>query len=447
MMRIRPALWLMGCLACTGASVDVGTDGDAPPVLPCVNGFEAEARDIVLPSGMTVSDTRMPTLWIEDLDADGRLDLLVFPETASSEWQWYRGMEGGFEDVAAWSRPVLSGLSLDAPSGTLPCPVSSEDTGLSEKPTSEGQALSWTLLDMTGDRRIDLLVTDRCDNPDDRAWQVYQSNGSGFVDTPTRWALPDRYGDTLNALNGDGSVTWRVVDLDGDRLRDLVVLDEVGGSALLGTEEWYVHLSNGSRFAETQVFWDLPQLPRSTSFKALDGTIACGAGQRRWDLMALDDEAVDLVLYGDCDTLDELLVYRNDSVRFAPTPTRRTVDGEFDVVSLQACGDGHVPARLLDLEGDDDLDVLGTGSCTDPGWSLAESRLGGFAERGFSMPDLGLMGPDDTVSCGGGSEARHLVIDVDGDGQVDLLRLGNCADPAVGAERWEWHKGTCAFPE
>src|SRR5690606_35911458 len=135
------------------------------------------------------------------------------------------------------------------------------------------------LLDMDGDGRPDLVVfTDDSlvfGAPSDPHVRVYWNTGTSFAVAPSAWALPkeiQRYGFHASEAVGCSELrAWRLRDMDGDGLADLVVTAAGGGE---GTEEspchevplgsrdephWNVHLNDGSGFASTPVRLALPE--------------------------------------------------------------------------------------------------------------------------------------------------------------------------------------------
>ncbi len=154
--------------------------------------------------------------------------------------------EGGFGAPGPWSLPALE-LPLEAyPDAPL------EQLAGSWQCTN-GQQYQHSVMDVTGDRVLDLLVRDACDEGGvgESQWLVYAGGEDGFAADPFAWALPELsfpledYPDTtLEQMAG----TWQctngqqyshtVLDLSADGALDLVVHDAcdeggVGGSQWL----------------------------------------------------------------------------------------------------------------------------------------------------------------------------------------------------------------------
>ncbi len=124
---------------------------------------------------------------------------------------------------------------------------------------------SHTVLDLTGDGIIDLVVFDDDVLPEDDArvgrgyWLVYPGGARGFADEPLRWSLP------FPLLSGDrGIFTGRahtILDLDADGRPDLLVHrgDVLGRpDPLVGRNHWLLFRNTGEGFAVQGARWTLP---------------------------------------------------------------------------------------------------------------------------------------------------------------------------------------------
>ncbi len=127
----------------------------------------------------------------------------------------------------------------------------------------------WSLVDMDGDRRPDLVITAETDAsgdfvqlgfPNDGHWLVHKNTGSGFANTGTKWRLPagGHSSQGYYATDGSGGVgsdKWSLIDMDGDQRPDLVLTAETNASGdfvqrgFPNEGHWLVHKNTGSGFA------------------------------------------------------------------------------------------------------------------------------------------------------------------------------------------------------
>jgi len=145
--------------------------------------------------------------------------------------------------------------------------------------------VNWALLDLDGDRRLDLVVTQQPGVVDvgQLRWVVYPNTGSGFGD-PTDWLLPD-FGpawahEPFDRFSDD--VNWALLDLDGDHRLDLVVTQQPG-VVDVGQLRWVVYPNTGSGFGDA-TDWLLPDLGPAWAHEPTDRF----SDDVNWALLDLD---------------------------------------------------------------------------------------------------------------------------------------------------------------
>lgn len=349
-----------------------------------------------------------------DLDGDGALDLVLTAAAYPSGdgfvtrnkgfpfapfWQVHRGggADGFQAKPEAWLLPVGVGLASRGVVSTAGEPVELGDQ-------------VWALRDVDGDDRPDLVVTGAVGPqkgelrtlgaPDAPHWDVYLNTGTGFAAMPQTWTLPP-VPDGLfvhhvhGALHMAGGPAWSLLDLDGDGWGDLVItgrskypIHVVPGFP--DSQHWEIYRGGPTGFVEPMGVWMLPQ-----GGGALTGFAGNAAG-----------------LYG-----------------------------EAKVAGDQAWA-------LLDLDGDRRLELVVTGQLDDPaigpvalgvdgapGWSVYRAGAGGFDEAPEPYPipaGGGGAGGRGFYALRGGQTVAGVVtepydangwevLDVDGDGRLDLV--------------------------
>lgn len=213
-------------------------------------------------------------------------------------------------EPAAWAVPAggRSGEGFSAASGQ---PQAVDDD-------------AWEQLDLDGDGALDLVrtatafvsgdgfVTRNSGYPGTPFWQVHRGGGGeGFAAKPQAWLLPVDVGlagrglvATAGEPEASGDVAWALRDLDGDARPDLVITGvrgPDGATQPLGPPDaprWDVHLNNGHGFAPVAQAWALPQGPDGAHFHHLQGAAAVANGPA-WALLDLDGDGwSDLVVTG-----------------------------------------------------------------------------------------------------------------------------------------------------
>ena len=203
-----------------------------------------------------------------DLDGDGLLDLVAttdgegptfpgarrVPGLADGEphWRFLRNTGAGFATAVAW--PVPDRNRAPEPQG-----------GLHATFADDGWygGLAWTLADLDGDRRPDLVITSApglrevpglADGPH---WEVHRNTGSGFDPVAVHFPVPA----LASGLGPNGPFSlaapldtdWSLLDFDGDGRADLLQtavptesVDRVAGFPDAPT--WVLHQNLGDGF-------------------------------------------------------------------------------------------------------------------------------------------------------------------------------------------------------
>lgn len=372
-----------------------------------------------------------------------------------------------------------------------------------------GRTMNYVTMDMTGDGRPDLVVTnDEC-TPDAQVgatkWLVYPNTGTGFGPAQP-FALPPsidgRYGTKPLARTSEeghvcspyDSFSFTTMDLTGDGKPDLLVTnDECSRDLQVGESRWTLYPNTGTGFGVPQAF-NLPVDSRygGRVFRSTTGTdVRCLNQDNRFDFTTLEltgDGKPDLVVTRDTCTGDPAVgqskwtLFRNDGSGFGaaePFSFPAALDGRYGSYPLRdmgaddrRCADGSGSGfsfSVMDLTGDQkpDLVVTNDGCLYDlelgvSKWTLFPNTGTGFgAARSFGLPTTMTMKTAD------GRGGRHLsrttqtdaacqvlqakysytTMDLTGDGKVDLVMTKDaCTDPTVGRTNWVVFPGECGTP-
>jgi hypothetical protein len=213
-----------------------------------------------------------PAFAFFDVTGDAFADLVVTTAcddftVGVTQWRVYPGSSSGLG--AATSFPLPGGGTFASPlSGTMSC-------------TSTPQAFGYTLADFDGDRKVDIVVTQRCSDPaiGTSAWNVYANRGTQFATSPNVVLLPDFAGEASPAFPiasgatscASGTLRWALDDVDGDFKPDLVVT-ETCTTAPLAAGDWLVFPNTGTSFGDSKTFAVPPPLGTPTS---LESALSC----------------------------------------------------------------------------------------------------------------------------------------------------------------------------
>jgi uncharacterized protein YpmB len=244
-----------------------------------------------------------------DLDGDDRPDLVWTGDKDAKVW-------GNAAGSPHWRvfKNTGSGFAKQAQSWPVPDPGAEVTNGFYATDRS-GYEKYWSLLDLTGDDRPDLVWTGNKDakvwglgSSSGPYWKLYKSYGGGFEEKPATWPVPDPGGEVQNGFYATARVGygkyWTTFDLDGDDKLDLVWTGDkdakVWGSGSSSGSHWKLFKGTGSGFAKQHATWAVPD-PGATYTKGFYTTAYSGYG-KYWSTFDLDgDRRPDLVWTGDKD--------------------------------------------------------------------------------------------------------------------------------------------------
>lgn len=224
-------------------------------------------------------------------------------------------------------------------------------------------AVAYSLLDLTNDGDADIVVfQDQCDATVGQShWDVYAAGDSGFAAAPSPYALPaPRCNTSFDAAEGTGAVSFSLLDMNDDARPDLVVTADQC-DATVGQTHWDVYLGSASGFAAAPISYSIPAPRCQRNFDALGGYGAVG-----YQVLDLDgDGRSELVVYhDDCDSTVGAThwdVYRAGNAGFAAAPTSFSLPAARCQVAFdQLSAADAVTFQLLDLDGDGRLDLVVT---------------------------------------------------------------------------------------
>jgi hypothetical protein len=465
--------------ATDAAIVDAGFDAgevDAGPL----RGFTDEPVRFRVPGGPGLPSfaTRQALTssyaWtLIDFDGDGKLDLVqtgalaaggrvaVLTDAAGSYWRVFRGTETGF------ATPALR----------FAVPDSASTDGFFAAASSDGPR-AWGLLDLDGDRRPELVQTADPRLADGAVWsdasgaywRVYPHGATGFTVDATRFPVPSS-GTSLGfatLASEDGAFRWRVVDLDGDGVLDLVQTANpavAGGAIYSDATGAYWRRYRGIRgatptstiaFSPTTERWSVPASGTSDGFFA-SAYAAPPPSTRFWDTIDVNGDGVlDLLQTADpsvnggfawSDSQGQFWrVFRGEATGFSSVaaawrlPSSGLADGFFRTYA----GEAGAPRQwaLVDLDGDKTLEIVQTADPSKAGgvvfrdargpfWRVYKMRVGYTAptvER-YAVPDASTTNGFFAVNADDGPQGPRAwgLVDLNGDGRLDLVQT---ADPA-----------------
>lgn len=421
-----------------------------------------------------------------DFTADGLPDLLLsddceIGDVGSSHLLLAPNTLTGFDDgFAALDLPVVDGADYaehDPFAGVASMGIVS---GSCLEPDRWFHGL---FADLTGDGYDDIALTSDCaadSTVGETHWLIYAGGEFEFATTPQSWPIPEvsekiewgmGYVDqglhvSIADCAADQQQELLLLDIDGDRARDLVVLDACDDGGV-GVTRWEVYPSTGSGFAADPDIWELPDVSEICA-PGLEPFVVQDRGLH-WNPLDVDgDGLIDLVVVrSPVDPSvgqEHWLVYRNFGNQLASEPLvwaiPKTPWGE----SLYAwtlgagggggsCPDTEDPWRwwFREVNGDGRPDLLFTNECAPGGvgdthWLVHVNEGDGFAEEplNWCLPPapaaVGLADPYAEsyyqYACGESGQFLFELRDFDGDACPDLLITDDCDLGGVGADHW-----------
>jgi hypothetical protein len=331
------------------------------------------------------------------------------------------------------------------------------------------------VMDMTGDGKPDLVVTNRCNDTtiDRDHWLVYANSGTGFAASPASFALPAGYTafygvSTSSAYcdSGRNVPQHLVMDLTGDAKPDLLVTDRCNDTTI-DVDHWLLYANGGSGFAASPTTFTLPS--GYTAFYGIATSSAyCDSGRNVPQHVVMDitgDAKPDLLVTDRCnDTtidVDHWLVYAGSATGFSATPASFALPPGYTAfygiaTSSAYCDSGrNVPQHtVMDVGADGRLDLLVTDRCNDTTidddhWLVYSNSGTGFdaTSTNFALPGeysafYGVA--TSSAYCDSGRNVpEHAMLDFGGDGRPDLVVTNRCNDAAIDLDHWLVYPNQC----
>jgi len=204
---------------------------------------------------------------------------------------------------------------------------------------------------------------------------VYDDTGEGIKDCEANrfdllgqdWKLPPGFPEGSFDLPYDTSSespNWVLMDLDGDLAQELVVT-YWEGLAGVGTSRWLVYDDEADGFAGTATDWALPTgFPENTFQYAYDTS----SESPNWGLASVDSDDVPELVVTSYDPIPELgssawRVFANEGTGFASSGVDWSLPTGFPSGTFNQLSDSSSESPnwvLLDVDGDGDRDMVGT---------------------------------------------------------------------------------------
>lgn len=342
----------------------------------------------------------------------------------------------------------------------------------------EDTSLVWTAFDLDGGGAVDAVGTGLCSGEGEigkSSWAVHLGAGSGFAETATTFTLPVGYpAGTFDGVLGydcpsGGALEWSLAQVDGDGQPDILGVSLCDGSAGVGLMQWRVHSNTGAGFEDVGTDWLLPVGYLPTTFDDLGNYACTESADLMWTPLDVDgDGFLDILGFSGCsaDTVvgkSEWLLWRGTAAGVTDPPTSLSLPSaypiaSFDSVGLAFCEVGASPLwSLIDINGDEWLDIVVTSVCNDPTlvgitqWTVHAGSSTGFEDVGTAytlpvdVPPGNFLTMGDFVCDLGGSELMWALFDVTRDGRPDAVASSSCSGGGtIGKSEWRVYPGTSA---
>lgn len=366
-----------------------------------------------------------------DMNGDGIPDLVDGQQTGTSSvwgytgaqryWKVYLGTGSGFNSAATtWNIPNFESNSADL---------------------DNLAGVGHSLVDMDGDGKVDLVDAQQNGTSSvwgytgaQRYWKVYLNTGSGFSSAATTWNIPNFHNNSAD-LDAVGGATHAVVDMNNDGLVDLIDGQQTGTTSVWGytgaQRYWKVYLGTGTGFNSTAIDWNIPNFHNNSA--DLDA-IASGSHS----IMDMNgDGFIDIVdaqqtgtasVWGYTGAQRYWKVYLGDGTGFSSSATTWNIPN-FHNNTADMDAIGSATHGVYDMNGDGKLDLVDgqqTGTASVWGytgatryWKVYYGTGSGFNSSAvtWNVPNF----EDNSGDLDALAGAGHSMVDMNGDGNVDLV--------------------------
>lgn len=337
---------------------------------------------------------------------------------------------------------------------------------------------AFTTTDLDGDGVVDLVITLACDDAQvgTTKWRVHRGSAAGFAATAIDFALPPGFGNAAFIATAGSAVcnssqiypSFATLDVDHDRIPDLVMTDFCADAQQVGSTHWQVYKGSATGFSATATSFSLPAGFPAQSFIATADMASCAnATFPAFATTDLDhDGFLDMVVTQSCSD-DQVgttnwQVYKGSASGFAATatafalPTTLPAKTLLKLSDVAYCSNGNTfPAyTTMDIDHDGMLDLVVTQVCGDnqvgtTNWQVYKGGASGFAATATpfalpsNLPARTLLKTADASYCDNGDDfPAYVTLDIDRDGYVDLVLTNTCSDASVGTSRWIVYRGS-----